>query len=193
MKLLGKSVEEFLRRDGRRKSELAATCGLLPSAITKVIQGESYSPDMVGRIIRGFDSKSRRAALLSAYLEEVAEQTKLEGGLVVVQPAGEYTFNFPVPPHLREVLPYWAGNAFRTLDWSKPSTIWLLVLGTTSPARRFWPKMMNSWAGFGFLPFYFKWRQGISLPGTTAITLAAGVPGLGLVSAEKIKAQVSRA
>ena len=101
--MLGKTLEEFLRRDGRKKSELAATCGLLPSAITKVIQGDSYSPDMAGRIIRGFDSKSRRAALLSAYLEEIIGQTKLEGGLVKVQPAGECSFHFPVPPHLREV------------------------------------------------------------------------------------------
>ena len=102
MKLLGKTLEEFLRRDGRKKSELAATCGLLPSAITKVIQGDSHSADMVGRIIRGFDRKSRRAALLSAYLEEVIGQTKLEGGLVKVQPAGECSFHFPVPSHLRE-------------------------------------------------------------------------------------------
>ncbi len=100
--MLGKSLEEFLRLDGRKKSELAADCGLLPSAVTKVIQGESYSPDMAGRIIRGFDTKSRRAALLSAYLEEIISRTKLEDGLVKVQPTGECSFHFPVPPHLRE-------------------------------------------------------------------------------------------
>ena len=103
MKHLGPTLDSLLRSAKIRKSDFAAKCGLSPSVITKILQGKSYSDEMAGRVISGFDELLRQAELLAAHLEDVKVSTGITNDLVTIDIRESPSSPFKVPYYLRHI------------------------------------------------------------------------------------------
>lgn len=103
MKRLGHTLNCLLKDGNIKKSDFAAKCGLSPPAITKVLQGDSYSNEMAGKIISGIDDSGQRAALLVSHLEDMREATGIDSCLVEISEVEHRPDTFKVPYHLKPI------------------------------------------------------------------------------------------